>query len=55
MDLAGEEAVDRAEADIRAINSSVQIIRTKHCEVDLGAILNRKGYSRNAEVRFYTL
>ncbi|KAG1666105.1 hypothetical protein FOA52_010895 [Chlamydomonas sp. UWO 241] len=49
MDLASEEAVERAEADIKAINSSVQIVRTKHCDVDLGAILNRKGYSRNAE------
>mmetsp|Transcript_34255 Transcript_34255/g.101811 ORF Transcript_34255/g.101811 Transcript_34255/m.101811 type:complete len:424 (-) Transcript_34255:408-1679(-) len=49
MDLVGEEAVDRAVADIRAINSSVQIIKTKHSAVDLGLILNRQGYSRSAE------
>lgn len=41
MDLAGDEAVVRAEADIRAVNSSVQIVRTKRCEVDLDMVLNR--------------
>lgn len=41
MDLAGDEAVVRAEADIRAVNSSVQIVRTKRCEVDLHMVLNR--------------
>ena len=41
MDLAGEEAVDRAEADIRAINSRVSILRTDHCKLDLSLILDR--------------
>jgi G3E family GTPase len=36
------EAVDRAEADIRAINSSVHIIRTSRCEVELSLLLNRQ-------------
>lgn len=50
MDMSGEEAVVRAEADIRAVNSSVQIIRTHHCSVDLAVILNRNGYSPGADV-----
>jgi G3E family GTPase len=41
MDLAAEEAIERSEADIRAINSSVQIIRTTHAQVDLRHILHR--------------
>ena len=41
MDLAGEEAVDRAEAHIKAINSRVQILRTDHCRLDLSLILDR--------------
>lgn len=51
MDLAGVEAVERAEADLKAINSSVQIVRCTNCQVDLAQILHRQGYSRNAEVR----
>ena len=43
MDLCEAEAVARAEADIRAINSSVPILRTTRCEVDLAAILHRCG------------
>ena len=41
MDVAGEEAVVRAEAHIKAINSRVQILKTDHCQVELGLILDR--------------
>lgn len=41
MDIAKEEAVARAEADVRAINSAVHIIKTHHSKVDLGILLNR--------------
>ena len=41
MDLVEEEAVVRAEADIRGINSAVHIHRCSHCSVDLGVVLNR--------------
>jgi len=50
MDLCQEEAIVRAEADIRAINSSVHIIRTKRCTVDLNLLLNRHGYKHGAEI-----
>lgn len=39
-----------AEANIRAINSSVHVIRTKRCVVDLNQLLNRHGYKHGAEV-----
>lgn len=49
MDLVQEEAVTRAEADIRAINSAVHIVKSKHASVDLNMLLERHGYSRAAE------
>lgn len=45
MDLAAEEAVQRAKADVLAINSSAEIICTRHCAVDLALILNRNNYN----------
>uniref|UniRef100_A0A7S3QRB0 CobW C-terminal domain-containing protein n=1 Tax=Dunaliella tertiolecta TaxID=3047 RepID=A0A7S3QRB0_DUNTE len=50
MDLCSEEAVVRAEAGIRAINSSVHIMRTKYCKVDWALLLNRQGYKHGAHV-----
>ncbi|GFR53016.1 hypothetical protein Agub_g15708 [Astrephomene gubernaculifera] len=50
LDLAEEEALVRAEADIRAINSSVTIVRTQRSTVDLGLILNRNGYSHKGDL-----
>ncbi|GIL85440.1 hypothetical protein Vretimale_10620 [Volvox reticuliferus] len=50
LDLAEEEALIRAEADIRAINSSVTIVRTQRSIVDLGLILNRNGYSHKGDL-----
>ncbi|KAF5836021.1 CobW/HypB/UreG, nucleotide-binding domain-containing protein [Dunaliella salina] len=50
MDLCSEEAVVRAEAGIRAINSSVHIVRTKYCKVDWALLLNRQGYKHGAHV-----
>lgn len=44
LDLVDEEALIRSEADIRAINSGVNIVRTSRAVVDLGLILNRNGY-----------
>ncbi|PNH07726.1 COBW domain-containing protein 1 [Tetrabaena socialis] len=44
LDLASEEAVVRSEADIRAINSGVTVVRTQRSAVDLGLVLNRNGY-----------
>lgn len=41
MDIAKDEAVARAEADIKAINSTVHIVRTHHARIDLGLLLNR--------------
>ena len=41
MDIAAEEAVRQAEAHIRAINSSVPIVHTHRCRVDLKLILDR--------------
>lgn len=49
MDIAQDEAVARAEADIRAINSTVNIIRTNHSKVDLGMLLSRSSYSHKGE------
>lgn len=43
MDLCSEEAIARAEANIRAINSSVHIVRTAHSAVDWNVLLHRKG------------
>lgn len=45
MDLAAEEAVQRARADVLAINSSAEIVCTSHCTVDLALILNRNNYN----------
>jgi G3E family GTPase len=50
MDLCSEEAVVRAEAGIRAINSSVHILHTKHCAIDWELLLNRRGYKHGAAV-----
>ncbi|KAG2432777.1 hypothetical protein HYH02_012909 [Chlamydomonas schloesseri] len=50
LDLVDEEALMRAEADIRAINSGVTIVRTSRAAVDLGLILNRNGYSHKGEL-----
>ncbi|GLC33940.1 hypothetical protein PLESTB_000820300 [Pleodorina starrii] len=50
LDLAEEEALVRAEADIRAINSGVTIVRTQRSVVDLGLILNRNGYSHKGDL-----
>jgi len=50
MDLCSEEAVVHAEAGIRAINSSVHIVRTKHCAVDWTLLLNRHGYKHGAAI-----
>mmetsp|Transcript_16374 Transcript_16374/g.28071 ORF Transcript_16374/g.28071 Transcript_16374/m.28071 type:complete len:434 (+) Transcript_16374:51-1352(+) len=51
MDLCGEEAITMAEAEIKAINSSVHIVRTTNCVVDLKQLLNRHGYKHGAEVQ----
>ncbi|GFH10756.1 CobW C-terminal domain-containing protein, partial [Haematococcus lacustris] len=51
IDLCGEDARARAEADIRAINSSVCIMRTSRCAIDLALLLNRHGYKHGAEVQ----
>ncbi|KXZ54969.1 hypothetical protein GPECTOR_3g136 [Gonium pectorale] len=50
LDLVDEEALIRAEADIRAINSGVSIVRTQRSTVELGLILNRNGYSHKGEL-----
>ncbi|KAL6748216.1 CobW/HypB/UreG, nucleotide-binding domain-containing protein, partial [Haematococcus lacustris] len=50
IDLCGEDARARAEADIRAINSSVCIMRTSRCAIDLPLLLNRHGYKHGAEL-----
>ncbi|PNW88957.1 hypothetical protein CHLRE_01g052000v5 [Chlamydomonas reinhardtii] len=50
LDLVDEEALIRSEADIRAINSGVNIVRTSRAVVDLGLILNRNGYSHKGEL-----
>lgn len=51
MDLCQEEAIVRSEADIRAINSSITILRTTRCTCDLAQLLNRNGYNgRHADV-----
>lgn len=50
MDLCSEEAVVQAEAGIRAINSSVTIVRTKHSAADWRQLLNRQGYKHGAAV-----
>lgn len=50
LDLAEEEAITRAEADIRAINSTVSILRTERAQVDLDMLLNRNGYTHKGEI-----
>uniref|UniRef100_A0A7S0YEL4 CobW C-terminal domain-containing protein n=1 Tax=Polytomella parva TaxID=51329 RepID=A0A7S0YEL4_9CHLO len=50
VDLVDTEAIGRAEADVRAINSTVHIVHTSRSKVSLDLILNREGYSHKAEV-----
>ncbi|MEW5302896.1 MAG: hypothetical protein WDW38_003996 [Sanguina aurantia] len=49
VDIAGPEAIKCAEADIKAINSSVHIMRTTSSQLDVGQLLDRRGYHGTAE------
>eukprot|EP00798_Chlamydomonas_sp_ICE-L_P005796 gene5796-6077_t len=48
MDLCDEESIIRSEADIRAINSTVPILHTTHCDVDLAHVFYRKLFAADA-------